>query len=244
MKWAAASKPSPASAPTARARRSAGHARRVQAARTLTGLARNLARAADRVAARPVPCYIQAPEAKFNGEASMPAFVGLLIFALSLVGLGQTASAAIIVGQAPCSSVSLGGACLKIDAGSPIPVIRPIAFNAPHAGTAAVTFQGSLVCTNSSATDKVVDFATQIVTNAARVPAVNGPGGMRLAKVLKDSSNHTLRTTDGFNLASTRVVNIPAAGTKHFFFKIAALRMDANTNCLVYNAAFTVQFAP
>jgi len=62
--------------------------------------------------------------------------------------------------------------------------------------------------------------------------------------VLKDSSDHVFGTTESLNLASTRVVNISAARRTKFHFKIAALRMDASTTCIVYNAAFTVQFVP
>jgi hypothetical protein len=76
------------------------------------------------------------------------------------------------------------------------------------------------------------------------VPAVTGGGALRLAAVLKHTLDHPFNTTDSFNLASTRVFAIAAADTKTFYFKIASLRMDANTYCLVYNATFTVQFVP
>jgi hypothetical protein len=151
-------------------------------------------------------------------------------------------AAANIVSQPPCTSGS--GYCLQFQAGNPIPVIRSINFNAPSAGKAAVTFHGSMVCSNGSVTDKVVDFATQIVFRSTDTPVVDGPGGMRQAIVLKDSSDHTFNTTDSLNLASTRYVTFTAAGRRTFYFKIVPLRMDASTSCVVYNAAFTVLFLP
>jgi hypothetical protein len=168
-----------------------------------------------------------------------------LSFATCLAGLvfAGAASAAVIKSQPTCAGAS--GFCLQFSApGTTIPVIRSIAFIAPSAGTAAVSFHGSLVCSNNSTTDKVLDFATQIVTSASAVPVVNGAGALRLATVLKDSTEHTLNTTDTLNLASTRVFSIPGAGQKNYYFKIAALRMDASTTCLVYSATFTVQFVP
>ena len=50
--------------------------------------------------------------------------------------------------------------------------------------------------------------------------------------------------TDSFNLASTRVQSITSAGKKNYFFKIARLRMDPGTSCLVYSATFSVVFVP
>lgn len=166
-----------------------------------------------------------------------------LVFAVCLVGFADAASAAAVIRtQAPCAGPS--GYCLRFDAGAAIPVIRSFQFNAPSKGTAAVSFHGSLVCSNGAIADKVVDFATQIVTSAGAVPVVNGPGALRLAMVLKDSPEHALATTDSFSLASTRVFGIAAAGVRTFYFKIASLRMDASTFCLVYDATFTVQFVP
>jgi hypothetical protein len=47
-----------------------------------------------------------------------------------------------------------------------------------------------------------------------------------------------------FNLASTRVFAIPAAGTRTYYFKLARITMDPVTFCYVYNAAFSVVFVP
>ena len=51
-------------------------------------------------------------------------------------------------------------------------------------------------------------------------------------------------TSNTFNLASTRVVAFKVAGTQTFHYVVRPLRIDANTNCFIYNAAFTVVFIP
>jgi hypothetical protein len=81
----------------------------------------------------------------------------------------------------------------------------------------------------------------KFVTNSIVAPDPNGPGGLRLAELLPST---TLAPSDTFNLASTRVVTIPAAGARRFFFKISAFRMDEFIACFVYNAVFSVSFVP
>jgi hypothetical protein len=159
-----------------------------------------------------------------------------------LVGLSHAASAATIVSQQPCDNGS--GACLSFNNTDPIPIIRTIRFNAPGAGTASVSFHGSIFCTSSSATDDVVDLVMQIVPRGNQAPAANGPGGLRLATVLKDEVDHSFDSSTSFNLASTRVFNVDGAGRQNYHFKIERLRMDPTTNCFVYNAVFTVIFVP
>jgi len=90
--------------------------------------------------------------------------------------------------------------------------------------------------------EEVVDLAAQIVTAGPAVPDPNGPGGLRLAEAF--AAPKTIALSDTFNLASTRVVTIPAAGAHKFLFKISVLRMDPQTACYVYNAAFSVVFIP
>lgn len=160
-----------------------------------------------------------------------------------LIGFVDAASAAVIKTQPPCGTVDKY--CLVFSGGDEIPVVQSFTFNAPSAGKAAVSFHGSLVCDNITFVDKVVDFVTQIVTSASSVPVMNGPGAMRLSAVLKNQLGHELKlSTDSFNLASTRVFDIGAAGAKTFYFKIKPVRMDPITACRVYSGAFTVQFVP
>ena len=149
--------------------------------------------------------------------------------------------------QAPCPLAVPGGTgsgayCFTFGPGNPIPIVCAFAFNVPNAGAGLLTFNGTMSCSSfNTTTYAVVDFASQIVTAANAVPDVKGPGGLRHGVVLLPNS---VGNTDTFNLASTRVIAFPAAGLRTFYFKLARLRMDANTRCYVYNAAFSITFAP
>jgi hypothetical protein len=165
-----------------------------------------------------------------------------------LIGFAAAAGGVEIRRQAPCIAPS--GFCLRFEGSDveipEIPVVRTTRFNAASAGTAAVSFHGSLHCSNDvlPRSDRIIDLATQIVAAADAVPTVSGPGALRLASVLKVSEGDRFFATETFNLASTRVFAIPEAGLQTYRFKIAALRMDAGITCLVYNATFTVLFVP
>jgi hypothetical protein len=166
--------------------------------------------------------------------------------AVALFGTAGPAAAQAIVTQGPC--VSASGYCLGFtEEDDAIPVVRSVVFNAPSAGTAMVRFHGSVVCFNQFFRPAVVDLVSQIVTKAAAVPDPNGPGGLRHAIVFTAGSDPLfggIDKADTFNLRSTRVVEIAAAGPRKFFFKIASLRMDSATSCVVYNAAFSIVFVP
>jgi hypothetical protein len=154
-------------------------------------------------------------------------------------------AAPLIQTQEPCFTAD--GYCLYFAAVDPIPIVRSVSFNAPSAGTAAVKFHGSLICNNDFFRPAVSDVVSQIVTDAATVPDVNGPGGLRHAIVFTagpDPFFGGMDKADTFNLNSTRVVSIAGPGVQQFHFKIARLRMDGGTFCYVYNAAFTIVFVP
>lgn len=89
------------------------------------------------------------------------------------------AAAAVIVKQAPC--VTPDGYCVRFFPGDPIPLARSYTFNAPSAGTASVTFHGTMVCGNLDNVDAVVDLVGQIVgsAGAARVPTDKAAVGTR-----------------------------------------------------------------
>jgi hypothetical protein len=146
-------------------------------------------------------------------------------------------------GHPDADCVTEEGECLDFSGPSPtIPIIRIFKFNAPSAGTAQVTFHGSMYCANSGSTTEVVDVVTQIVTRGTALPDWNGPGGLRLAQTIE--SNTPFNKSDTFNLASTRVVPIPSAGVTKFFFKMTPLRVDDHIICFVFNATFSVVFVP
>jgi hypothetical protein len=52
-------------------------------------------------------------------------------------------------------------------------------------------------------------------------------------------SSHRATT---FNLASTRVFTISAAGTQRYYFKIARIEQNGPNDCFVLNATFTIVF--
>jgi hypothetical protein len=144
--------------------------------------------------------------------------------------------AASVITQSPC--VTSAGFCKAFNSKDPIPIIRSIVFNLPSAADVVVTFHGSLYCVNDTgAGGQVIDLVSQITTGGGSAD-VNGPGGLRHAAVLAGT------TSDSFNLTSTRVISYPSGGSKTIHFKIARLRMDYETACYVYNAAFTVLITP
>lgn len=166
-----------------------------------------------------------------------------LLLALTTALASPAFAAATIVSQAPCAT-SAGYCLLLLPSTDPIPIVRGIRLNAPSAGNASVSFHGSLYCANTpgDGNSRVVDVVSQIVDRKTRVPDVNGPGGLRHAIVLFGMNGKG--TSDSFSLASTRNFAIPAAGSYAYYFKIQKQRMDAGTECFVYNATFTVLFIP
>lgn len=163
---------------------------------------------------------------------------------MSLQGFAQANN----VSQRPCTP-ELGSAvaqadryCFSFNAGDTLPIVRTFSFTSPSKGTGILTFNGSMSCSNlNGTTSAVVDLVSQIVTNVNATATVSESSGLRHAvRLLPDPSGNS----DSFNLASTRAIKFTAADTKTFFFKLTPLRMDAFTRCFVYNAAFTMSFAP
>ncbi len=170
-------------------------------------------------------------------------YLGLSYVLLSLVLPAGVFAQPIIRTQSPCVPVAGAAHCLTFTNTGPIPVLRALRFTAPSAGKAAVTFHGALFCANFHLTNaSVVDLASQIVTDANAVATIQGPGGLRHA--IRFEPGTPFAKSDTFNLASTRVVNFAAAGSKTFYMKLASLRMDEATSCFVFNAAFTLVFMP
>jgi len=86
-----------------------------------------------------------------------------------------------------------------------------------------------------------IDVDSAIVDSASTAARPDLPGGLKHRIVLEpaDGANST---SDSFNLASTRVVDIPSAGTRTYYFRITPRQMTPGTKCFVYNAAFSVVF--
>lgn len=174
-------------------------------------------------------------------QRTIRTLVSLCFLAIGVLSLSiaDASAAALIRSQGPCDSGN--GSCFNFGVGiSGVGTfeIRQFAFASPSKGSASVTFQGSIVCGGANtAGNKVVDLVTQI-TNSATTASQSGPGGMRLATVLAPNTSQT------FNLASTRVFTFNSAATQTFRFRVRPLRIDAGTNCFIYNAAFSVVFIP
>jgi len=160
---------------------------------------------------------------------------------LLLIGLpwltGAASAAALIHTQAPCVGA---GFCIGFTFADAIPVIRSIILNAPSAGTAQVTFNGSMTCTIVNNTATTLD--SQIVTGSGQVANKDGPGGLQ-HKAFHGENDITGDSQVTFNLASTRAVSIAGAGVRRFFFKINKVAMTAGF-CTIHNAAFSVIFIP
>jgi hypothetical protein len=166
------------------------------------------------------------------------------VFALTIVVLqffsGQADAATIK--EAPVCKKG-GDICLLFGYSGAIPVVKSFTFNAPRAGTALVSFHGSMQCLNNSATagdTGVIDLTAQIV-NDATPPSYQEPGGLRITMRLPPGG--TVDYSLPVNLGSSRVIAL-TAGAHTFSFKIVRNRMDFNTDCTVYNGNFTVVFVP
>jgi hypothetical protein len=170
---------------------------------------------------------------------SLPA-LWIAAFLGVLWSLASPALAAVVIKtQAPC--VTDAGHCIHFTDTGTIPVIRSFQFIAPRKGTASVTLQGTLYCASNADGSAFVDLVGQIVPRAGANPNASGPGGLRHTIVL---SPQPAGTSNSFNLAPRRVFSVTDAGIQKYHFKIARNRMDANTQCWVYNAAFSVMFVP
>jgi hypothetical protein len=172
---------------------------------------------------------------------ALPMFSGMLVLSLSGWAMSSfPAGAASIESQPRCAGPS--GYCLFFGPSDTIPVIRSISFNAPKAGTAQVTFHGSLHCGSSVTTTFVrFDLVSQIVDRTNAVPDLSKAGSLRHAASYT-SINTFERWSNSFSLASTRVFTISAAGTQRYYFKIERLLQDAIVFCFVYNATFSIVF--
>jgi hypothetical protein len=140
--------------------------------------------------------------------------------------------------QEPCSAKNW---CLTFDRYGDLRTARNIAFNAPAAGTAVVTFHGTMYCATESTTDSLISAATQIVDTPQASVSQFDSGGLYHISMLHGKTN--IGSSDSFNLASTRAFPV-AAGQHTFYFRIESLVVDPGVACYVYNAALTIRFIP
>src|SRR5262245_48717653 len=171
---------------------------------------------------------------------------GTALICGSVFAAGLASAAALIQTQPPCSVAS--GPCLTFGptVGTAPPTVRRITFSAPSAGTAAVNFTGSMVCSafGSANPSRAFDFVAGITAKAAEVPTVAKPGAIRIAGRLGAPGPDTIGLTTTVNMAATRVFPINAAGAKRFYLKLATSQLDTTIQCSIYDAAFTIIFIP
>jgi hypothetical protein len=108
-------------------------------------------------------------------SAGLAALCGSLAWAMSSFPAG----AASIETQRPC--VGPSGYCSSFGPNDTIPIIRGITFNAPKAGTAQVTFHGSLYCGTPATTVARIDLVSQIVDRKIAVSDLSKAGSLRHA---------------------------------------------------------------
>lgn len=145
--------------------------------------------------------------------------------------------------------------CINFTNTGAIPLVASFTFNAPTAGTAMVSFNGSMQCVNNNSSPfgdaAVVDLTTQILANAALNPNYQGPGGSRFAMRLTPANRvvtdpplfDIIDKSVAINLASNRVMQV-TPGPHTVVFKIARNRMDSGTSCGVFNGDFNVVLVP
>lgn len=138
-----------------------------------------------------------------------------------------------------------GGLCFTFTAAGGLPdTVRSISFNAPSAGTVAVSMNGTMQCINNRAAPDifgVVDLGAQITVGGAALDPT-GPGGQRFA--MRVPSNDGARTYSyAINLAGTRIVSV-SAGATSFKYKMVINRLDEGTTCNLYSAQMSVIFTP
>ena len=159
----------------------------------------------------------------FQRLASLATLGGVLVLFTA-----PASAVALIRNQAPCF---IGGgiqACKKFRAATLPTKSRGFSFSAPSAGRAAVSITGSMFCDDISDVpgQRVVDLVTQIVPTAGAVPNLAGPSAIRHVARVGASGGDGFGLSTSFNLASTRVFGINAAGAQQYHFNMRALRMD------------------
>ena len=124
--------------------------------------------------------------------------------------------------------------------------VAKLIYNMPSAGSAVVMFYGTMQCVVDSSTSNtdVIDLQGQIVNNAATIPTYTGPGGNHYAMRQIFPVDSIAGPSTTMNLASTKTFTFANGGNKPVFYRIGVRRMDADTSCKVFSAAFTVLILP
>ena len=135
--------------------------------------------------------------------------------------------------------------CITIGPGDNVPfTVKSYTFVAPTAGTALVSFHGTMQCVNDASVDDtlhgIIDLTTQIVIGA-ETPSFQAPGGQRHAMRLAPPGDFD--HSAAINLASARVLQL-TQGKHTFSFKMVRNALQDQILCFVHNGNFTVVFVP
>jgi hypothetical protein len=170
----------------------------------------------------------------------MPRLIAAIAALLFCLMSADTAQAAQVQTQRPCVDEP-DPWCTSFGTRGEVPVIRRIRLNATMAGTALITFHGSVACVSGIDAKGAVQLVSQIVDDASTAPSETEASGLLHTATLPPLG------TASFNLASTRIFKAPKAGIYDFYFKIRRVVLAPSpgpTTCRVYNAVFTIEFRP
>jgi hypothetical protein len=162
-------------------------------------------------------------------------FVGMVLAGASAQSAPAEAASAIQSTNCP------NALCASFSSTTTIPTIKAYQFSMPGAGTALVTFNGTLYCAASgSAGDRVIDLVSGISSSETAAISLSNTGSLRNAHVLKDEVDHTFDPSTSFNLQSTKLLTYSSGGSKTVYFRIVRSRQDAGVSCFVYGGSFTI----
>jgi hypothetical protein len=151
------------------------------------------------------------------------------------------AQAPIIYTQSACTLLPPDDYCALIfTRTNPTGIVREFQFTTAKAGTALVTFNGSMTCQTDQTTgsNSILDLNTQIVTSVGAIASPIGPSSSRLRNGVPLLNLHAI------NLASSRVIGYRSPGPKTVALAYSSNVTNYGNTCYVYNAAFTVLFFP
>ena len=173
--------------------------------------------------------------------------IGFLRVILALCGVVAAAgtfpadalAAAMIKTQPPCNSG--GDNCFNFGVGI-VGLgqfdIRDFAFKAPSKGTAQVSFHGSLLCAadlSAGSSGRPGDADRQFGHRHRFAQWLR-----RAAPSPGDTAQHVGHPELGLDAG----VHDQRGGTQTYRYRVRPLRIDAGSNCFIYNAAFSVVFVP
>ncbi|MDR4305683.1 hypothetical protein IHQ68_03475 [Chelatococcus sambhunathii] len=174
--------------------------------------------------------------------------VALVLVASFWAGGGAFASDGNMKAGPRCGG-STGGVCFTFAPGGTTQTLSSIKYDAPSAGTVAVTVNGTMQCGNNNGVESnaagVVDLAAQIVKDDD-APLSDGPGGSRYPMRLVPTGLPTTASvlySNAVNLAATRIFSVKR-GKNVFNYKITPLRVDTNAFCTLFNTGLQVIFSP